>query len=100
MEKLQKVIRGWRGLSEVTGLSRTKLQSLVGRGVLPKSLKLSERRVGWLENDLAEWQSKLAATRGEPCAMPIQFPRRKPKVGGSIPRRRLRARLRQWQDHE
>ncbi|MBK1716843.1 helix-turn-helix transcriptional regulator [Thiocystis violacea] len=40
---------------EMTGLSRGSLYRLMQKGAFPKSVKLSERAVGWRESDLNAW---------------------------------------------
>lgn len=38
-----------------SGLSRASIYSLMGKGHFPKSIKLSERAVGWRESDIDTW---------------------------------------------
>ncbi|EXJ14590.1 hypothetical protein D779_2284 [Imhoffiella purpurea] len=38
-----------------TGLSRASVYALMSKGRFPKSIKLSERAVGWRESDVAAW---------------------------------------------
>jgi prophage regulatory protein len=43
-------------------LSRTTLWRLEREGLFPQRIKLSENRIGWLEEDIAQWiQSKKEA---------------------------------------
>jgi prophage regulatory protein len=38
-----------------TGLSRSTLYRKIERGTFPKQIRISERCVGWRENDLERW---------------------------------------------
>ena len=40
---------------EITGLSRGSIYRLMTIGRFPKSIKLSERAMGWRESDLNAW---------------------------------------------
>jgi len=43
-----------------TGLGRSTIYKYISEGKFPKSLKLSERCVGWLESEVHQWiQSRL-----------------------------------------
>ena len=42
-------------VKERTGLSRSTIYALVSKGRFPKQIKLGERAVGWLENDINDW---------------------------------------------
>ncbi len=47
-------------VKEVTGFSRTTLWRQVKEGLFPAPVKIgSGRNVGWLENEVAEWQANL-----------------------------------------
>ena len=46
-----------------TGLSRSTIYALQKIGDFPPSIKLSERSVGWLENEVDEWIAKRAERR-------------------------------------
>lgn len=50
----QRILRCRQVLAR-TGLSRSTLYALIGRGEFPNALRLSERSVGWLEHDVAQW---------------------------------------------
>lgn len=50
----QRILRCRQVLAR-TGLSRSTLYALIGRGEFPSALRLSERSVGWLEHDVAQW---------------------------------------------
>jgi prophage regulatory protein len=47
----------------ITGLSRPWWHQLEKRGRVPKRIKLSERRVGWLLSELEAWLRERAAAR-------------------------------------
>ncbi len=38
-----------------TGLSRSTIYLRIKKGTFPKPIKLSERAVGWLESEIADW---------------------------------------------
>lgn len=38
-----------------TGLSRSTIYSLISKGNFPKQIKLGERAVGWLNDDINNW---------------------------------------------
>lgn len=40
---------------EMTGLSRSSLYEIMGRGEFPSSIKLGIRSVGWLESEVLDW---------------------------------------------
>ena len=40
---------------DVTGLGRTTVYEQMAAGRFPKGIKLSERAVGWLEDDIQNW---------------------------------------------
>lgn len=47
-----------------TGLSRSTIYELVSAGRFPAPIRLSDRRVGWLESDVADWiASRVAQSR-------------------------------------
>ena len=50
------------------GLSRSTLYELMDRGSFPRPVKLSAKRVGWLENEIAEWQKARIAARDKVAA--------------------------------
>ena len=50
----QRILRCRQVLSR-TGLSRSSLYALIGRGEFPSAVRLSQRSVGWLEQDVAQW---------------------------------------------
>lgn len=45
------------------GLPRSTLYRKIANGEFPKPIQLSERAVGWLESDIAEWQKARIAQR-------------------------------------
>lgn len=59
---VQRIIR--RGqLPALTGYSIPHLYELISEGRFPKPVPLGRRAVGWLENEIAEWQSQRIAER-------------------------------------
>lgn len=50
----QRILRCRQVLAR-TGLSRSSLYTLIGRGEFPSAVRLSQRSVGWLEHDVAQW---------------------------------------------
>lgn len=52
-------------IQEYTGLSRRHIFDLEKKGKFPKRILLGARRVGWLEEDIFEWQQeRIRASRG------------------------------------
>ena len=49
-----KIIR-LRKVLENTGLGRSTLYKLVGEGKFPPSIRLGERTVGWVEEEVENW---------------------------------------------
>ena len=43
---------------EITGLGRSTIYAKVAKGQFPSSIKLGDRAVGWLENDIETWIKK------------------------------------------
>ena len=43
----------------ITGLSRSTIYRLLGSNSFPKPVKLSERTIGWFENDIELWIQSL-----------------------------------------
>jgi prophage regulatory protein len=50
-------------LPKFVGLRRTQIETLIARGEFPKPVRLSERAVGWVGSELAEWQRARIAER-------------------------------------
>lgn len=42
-------------VKERTGLSRSTIYLLISKGSFPKQIKLGERAVGWLDEDVNKW---------------------------------------------
>lgn len=38
-----------------TGLSRSTIYAMMASGMFPKPVKLGQRAVGWVENEIGEW---------------------------------------------
>lgn len=45
-------------VKEYTGLSRSSIYLMIAEKQFPKPIKLGERAVAWLENDIEAWMSK------------------------------------------
>jgi prophage regulatory protein len=43
-------------VERATGLPRSTIYFFMSEGKFPKPVKLSEKSVGWLESEIAEWQ--------------------------------------------
>lgn len=43
-------------VQRATGLSRSTIYALMGRGEFPRPIKLAARAVGWPEDAIREWQ--------------------------------------------
>lgn len=48
---------------EKTGLSRSTIYALEGRGEFPAKIKLSQRTMGFLESEVDAWMAEKAANR-------------------------------------
>ena len=59
---LHRIIQS-RDLPTFTGLNQTRLDELIAAGTFPKPVKLSSRRVGWLESEIITWQQARIAER-------------------------------------
>jgi prophage regulatory protein len=46
-----------------TGLPRSTIYEMVGKGVFPKQVSLSPRAVGWVESEVIDWQRARIADR-------------------------------------
>jgi len=61
-QRLHKIIR-LADLPAFCGLKRTQIETLIAAGKFPRPVKLSERRKGWLESDIINWQQARIALR-------------------------------------
>jgi prophage regulatory protein len=52
-----------RDLSAFTGLKPTRISELINEGRFPEPVPISDRAVGWLESEIAEWQRQRIAER-------------------------------------
>jgi len=50
-------------LKQKTGLSTSSIYGLIEEGGFPKPIPLSERRVGWLSDEIDDWISERVAAR-------------------------------------
>jgi prophage regulatory protein len=50
-------------VERLTGLRRSSLYALMAAGKFPRPITLSEKSVGWLEPEIAEWQKVRIAAR-------------------------------------
>jgi len=50
-------------VERATGLPRSTIYEKMAKGEFPKSIKLSARAVGWLEQDISSWQKARIAER-------------------------------------
>lgn len=62
--EVQKIIRSGE-IRTVTGYGIAMIYRMIERGEFPKPVRLGRRAVGWRENDIAEWQSRLSAVSGD-----------------------------------
>lgn len=55
-----------RAVEEITGLGRSTIYDLMGRGQFPRPVKLSTKTVAWPESVIATWLAERAeASKGE-----------------------------------
>jgi prophage regulatory protein len=52
-----------RDISKFCGLAQTRRDELIARGDFPKPVRLSQRRIGWLADEVAAWQAQKVAER-------------------------------------
>jgi prophage regulatory protein len=60
---MQQILRR-KQVEEVSGLSRSSLYEAIAKGSFPKPIKIGERSVGWLADEISAWQQRRAALRG------------------------------------
>jgi len=57
----RRIIRGYGNLRAFNGYGASQTKEMIARGEFPAPMKLGPRAVGWFEDDIAEWQEKIAA---------------------------------------
>jgi prophage regulatory protein len=62
MEQLQTFLRV-SNVMRVTGLPKSTIYELAGRGEFPKPVRISRRLSGWLEAEIVAWQQSRIAQR-------------------------------------
>lgn len=67
--RLQRIIRA-KDLPRYVGLRNSQIAVLIAEGRFPRPIKLSDRAVGWLELELAEWQEQRRRERGNSGRQP------------------------------
>jgi len=55
---MEKLI-GVKEICEKLGLSRTTIWKLRSKGIFPKPVRISERRIAWQESTVNDWQASL-----------------------------------------
>lgn len=60
--QLHRIVRSAE-LRRFTGLAMTRINELIRNNRFPKPVRLSDRRHGWLEGELQEWQRQKIAER-------------------------------------
>lgn len=53
------------GVINQVGLSRSTIYLLIQNNAFPKSVRLSERAVGWRQGDIEDWLASRSATCGK-----------------------------------
>lgn len=48
-------------VERLTGLPRSTIYDRISKGTFPRPIKLSERSVGWLEDEIKQWQAERIA---------------------------------------
>jgi prophage regulatory protein len=54
-------------VEKATGLPRSTIYEMVAAGKFPKPVHLEGRRVGWIEAEIADWQTRRIAERDAPA---------------------------------
>ncbi len=62
--EVQKIYRR-QAVESLSGMKRSALYEAIAKGKFPKPVRVTERCVGWLENDLLAWQAARIAERDE-----------------------------------
>lgn len=60
--RLQRVVR-LADLTSFVGLRRTQIEVLISQGRFPKPVRLSDRAMAWMEDELIKWQQERIAER-------------------------------------
>ena len=60
----QRLIRR-KEVQSKTGLGASSIYAMMKNGTFPKCLKLSERRVAWIESEVDQWIADRIAQHGE-----------------------------------
>jgi prophage regulatory protein len=55
-----------REVESVTGKPRSSIYAGIADGTFPKPIPLGEKAVGWLEDEIIQWQKDRIAERGRP----------------------------------
>ena len=63
---MEKLI-GVKEICEKLGLSRTTIWKLRSKGIFPKPVRISERRIAWPESSVDKWQDGLEEKDGSDC---------------------------------
>jgi len=50
-------------VERLTGLPRSTIYDKMAKNEFPKSVKIGDRAVGWLENEISDWQKDIIARR-------------------------------------
>jgi prophage regulatory protein len=61
---LRRIIR-LREVEALTGKKRSAIYEAVAKGTFPAPIPLGPRAVGWLEDEIANWQEECIASRAE-----------------------------------
>lgn len=60
---MQQILRR-NDVERLTGVPRSTIYDWIAKGRFPKPIKLSERSVGWLEDEIKKWQDdRIALSR-------------------------------------
>lgn len=59
---VQTILRRY-DVERATGLCRSAIYQLIAAGKFPKPIRLSRQSVGWLETEIADWQTARIAER-------------------------------------
>ena len=51
-----------RAVEEITGLSRSTIYDMMGKGLFPRPVKLTNKAVGWPESSVSDWLNSRQTT--------------------------------------
>ena len=63
--KMQRMVRGYKGLRQYFPMGETELRKRVNAGLFPQPIRLGPRSLAWFESDILAVQERLAERRNK-----------------------------------